>query len=165
MSEKVLHALRDRFGDAVLATHSYRGDDTAVIRKDKALEVASFLRDDPAMRFDMPTDLTVVDWLGEAREPRFEVVLHLYSVTHKHRVRVKFPVSEEECSIASFFPVYPGLRYFEREAWDMYGVKFEGAPDLRRMFMYEEFVGHPLRKDYPKEKRQPLARREGYKAS
>ena len=70
-----------------------------------------------------------------------------------------YPIGEEP-TVPSVFPVYPGLRWFERETWDMFGIRFEGAPDHRRMFMYEEFVGHPLRKDYPKERRQPLIRRE-----
>ena len=162
MSQRVLDALKERFGDAVVSVHSFRGDDTAVVLKERFADAARYLRDDPAMAFDLPNDLTCVDFLP--REPRFEVVAQLYSTKHKHRVRLKCTVDagpDEEPVVPSLTPLYPGLNWFEREAWDMFGVKFAGHPDLRRMFMYEQFVGHPLRKDYPKEKRQPLARREG----
>jgi NADH-quinone oxidoreductase subunit C len=156
VSRAVLDALIARFGGG---GHSYRGDDTYVTEKPRILEILTFLKTDPAMLFDFPTDLTVVDRLGH--EPRFDVVYQLRSIQHKHRIRVKVPVTEEEPTIASATPLWRGFNWPEREAFDMYGIKFEGHPDLRRMFMYDSFVGHPLRKDYPKEKRQPLIRREG----
>jgi len=159
VSVRVLERLTQRFGDSVLATHSHRGDDTCVVKKEHIIQVLEFLKGEPDLAFDLPMDLTVVDHLG--REPRFEVVYHLLSIKYKHRVRVKAPVSEEEPTIASATPLYRGWNWFEREAFDMYGIRFEGHPDLRRMFMYEQFQGHPLRKDYPKEKRQPLTRRDG----
>jgi NADH-quinone oxidoreductase subunit C len=102
----------------------------------------------------MLTDLTCVDWLGE--EPRFEVVYHFYSVARSQRVRIKARVREESPEIASLVPLYPSANWMEREVWDLYGVRFAGHPDLRRLLLYDEFEGHPLRKDYPKEKRQPL---------
>ena len=155
MSKHVL----DRLAAFAVSTHSHRGDDTVVVDKARIVEVLTFLKTEPDLLFDFPTDLTVVDRIG--REPRFEVVYQLRSTKHKHRVRVKALVSEEQPSIASATPLFRGWNWFEREAFDMYGIRFEGHPDLRRMFMYEQFVGHPLRKDYPKERRQPLARREG----
>jgi NADH-quinone oxidoreductase subunit C len=161
MSEKVLHRLKERFGDAILATHAHRGDDTAIVPRDRLLEIMQWLRDDPDMRFDFPTDMTVVDWMGWDRPHRFEAVYHLRSMTHHHRIRIKCDVPEEDPVLPSVTPLWSGLDWFEREAYDMYGVTFAGHPDLRRIFMYDEFVGHPLRKDYPKEKRQPLARRDG----
>ena len=159
MSQRIVGCLKERLGDKVLSTHSHRGDDTVLVTRAAILEVAQLLHDDPALLLDLPTDLTAVDFLG--REPRFEVVYHFYSTTHKHRVRIKCPVPEEDPTIASLYTVFPGTRWFERETFDMYGIKFVGHPDLRRMFMYDEFVGHPLRKDYPKERRQPLIRRDG----
>lgn len=159
MSEKALARLSERFGDAILATHAHRGDETAVVKRERIAEILTFLRDDPELAMNRPVDLTVVDHLG--REPRFEVVYHLHSLTKRNRLRVKCPVPEEDPTIASAAKIFPGWNWFEREAWDMYGIRFVGHPDLRRMFMYDEFVGHPLRKDYPKEKRQPLARRDG----
>jgi NADH-quinone oxidoreductase subunit C len=142
---------------------SQHGNEWARVRRDAWLRVCGFLRDDPATQLAMPTDLTVVDRIG--REPRFDVVLHLYSVVKKHRVRLYAGVPEDDCMVDSAVGIWPGLNWFEREAYDLYGVRFRGHPDLRRILMYPEFVGHPLRKDYPKEKRQPLVRRSGIPGS
>ncbi len=149
----VLSKLKEKFGDAIVATHSDFGDDTAVVRREKIVEICTFLRDDPALRFDMAMDLTGVDYLGE--EPRFEVVYHLYSLEKKHRVRIKSRVPEADPVIDSVVPVWIGIDWYEREAYDMYGIVFRGHPNLKRILLYESFVGHPLRKDYPKAKRQP----------
>jgi NADH-quinone oxidoreductase subunit C len=165
MSQRILERLKEHFGDAVEKTETQHGDDLAWVKKEKIREVISFLRDDAELQMNMPTDLTAIDYFGHPKHPedapRFEVVYNLYSTVKKHRVRVKCRVTEEDCTIDSVHDIFPGWNWFEREAWDMYGVKFKGHPDLRRLFMYEEFVGHALRKDYPKEKRQPLVRREG----
>jgi len=150
----VLVRLRERFPDAVHATHAYRGDTTAEIVPTALLEICAFLRDDPELAFDFLVDVTAVDYIGTV--PRFEVVYHLYSLTKNHRVRLKARVPEEDPRIASLVPLWRGADWLERETWDMYGIRFDGHPDLRRIFLYEEFQGHPLRKDYPKEKRQPL---------
>jgi NADH-quinone oxidoreductase subunit C len=142
---------------------SQHGNEWARVRRDAWLDVATFLRDDAVTQMNMPSDLTCVDRFG--REPRFDVVLHLYSTVRKHRVRLYAGVAEDDCSVDSLVSVWPGLNWFEREAYDLYGVRFRGHPDLRRILMYPEFVGHPLRKDYPKEKRQPLVRRSGLPGS
>jgi NADH-quinone oxidoreductase subunit C len=151
-----LRRLLDVFGDAVLATHADHGDATALVRSERVIDVLRFLRDDGECRFDMLADLTAVDHLGQGRKPRFEVVYHLYSFPRNQRVRVKAGVSEGACEIASAVSLWPAADWLEREVWDMYGIRFAGHPDLRRLLLYEEFQGHPLRKDYPKEKRQPL---------
>ena len=158
MSAGVVQAIVDRFGDAVVETHSQCGDDTVVVEREAVVEVARFLKTDPAMAFNMPIDCTGVDYLTfpDHSGPRFEVVYHFYSTTQRHRVRVKVRVPEDDCRSPSLFPVYKGVEWFERETWDMYGVRFVGHPDLRRILMYEEFVGHPLRKDYPHRGYQPL---------
>jgi NADH-quinone oxidoreductase subunit C len=161
MSAIVLERLRSHFGEAILETHAYRGDETAVVPRERIIEVLKFLRDDPELLFNYPTDLTAVDYLDLGREPRFEVVYQLYSIKKKHRVRVKVRLDEEDPKVDSATPLFSGWNWFEREAYDMFGIVFVGHPDLRRLFMYDEFVGHPLRKDYPKDKRQPLVRREG----
>jgi NADH-quinone oxidoreductase subunit C len=149
----VLTKLIGKFGDDIVANHSDFGDDTAQVRRERIVEICTFLRDDPDLRFDLAMDCTGVDYLGE--EPRFEVVYHLYSIPKKHRVRIKARVPEEDPVIDSVIPVWVGMDWFEREVYDMYGIVFRGHPNLRRILMYEEFEGHPLRKDYPKARRQP----------
>lgn len=157
MSERVLTALRDRFGDAILETHSEHGDDTAVVHASRWKDACRFLRDDPSMKFDLFVDLCAVDY--PQRTPRIEVVLHLYSIEHAQRVRVKARVGDadlESVELDSITEVWPGANWFEREAYDLVGVIFKGHPDLRRILMYPEFEGHPLRKDYPATRTQPL---------
>ena len=87
---------------------------------------------------------------------RFEVVYHYYSTRHNHRLRVKVPLSAADPIVESLTEVWASANWFEREVWDMFGVRFAGHPNLKRILMYEEFAGHPLRKDYPVRKRQPL---------
>ena len=87
---------------------------------------------------------------------RFDVVYHVYSSRHNHRLRVKVPLTESDPMVDSLSGLWRGANWFEREVWDMFGVRFAGHPNLKRLLMYEEFVGHPLRKDYPVHKRQPL---------
>jgi NADH-quinone oxidoreductase subunit C len=161
VSVEALTRAKEVLGAAVLSTHSYRGDDTLVVDAARIVDAMKTLRDDPELAMTMLVDLTAVDYLG--REPRFEVVYHLRSFKSGARLRVKAPVAEPEDgsnpTIDSVASLWASANWNEREAWDLYGIKFRGHPDLRRILMYEEFVGHPLRKDYPKEKRQPLVRR------
>ena len=155
----ILERVRARFGPGVVDAHDHRGDHTAVVARDALLSVLAWCRDEPELAFDMLTDLTAVDYLqypGREDGPRFEVVYHLYSVPHNHRLRVKVRVEEDDAVVPSAVALWPIANWFEREVWDMFGVRFEGHPDLRRLLMYEEFVGHPLRKDYPIDRRQPL---------
>jgi len=150
----VLRRLLEGLPDAVRSTHADHGDATALVARERLPDVLAFLRDDPELEFEMLSDVCAVDYLP--REPRFEVVYHLYSVAHNHRVRVKVQVDEHDPVVPSVVPLYASANWMEREVWDLYGIRFEGHPDLRRILLYEEFEGHPLRKDYPKEKRQPL---------
>ncbi|HEX4943789.1 MAG TPA: NADH-quinone oxidoreductase subunit C [Usitatibacteraceae bacterium] len=104
--------------------------------------------------FDIFLDVTAIDWPGQ--DPRFEVVWHFYSTTHKVRVRLKARVPEANPVVVSLTSVYGSAAFMERECHDMYGIVFEGNADLRPILLYEGFVGHPLRKDYPKDREQPL---------
>jgi NADH-quinone oxidoreductase subunit C len=149
-----LRRLIEALPDAVLETHAHVGDATACVDPERVVEVARLLRDDSALEFEMLTDVTAVDYLGQ--EPRFEMVYHFYSVAGNRRLRIKARVPEEPAEIDSLVDVYASANWMEREVWDLYGIRFKGHPDLRRILLYEEFEGHPLRKDYPKEKRQPL---------
>jgi NADH-quinone oxidoreductase subunit C len=106
--------------------------------------------------FDLLLDVTAVDW--PEQRPRFEVVYHFYSTTHHVRVRIKLRVSEDDPIVDSLVALYGSAHFAERECHDMYGIVFRNNPDLRPILLYEGFVGHPLRKDYPKEREQPLVR-------
>jgi len=159
MSVLALDQLAERFGDIVTERFTRLGDDVAVVAREHIVDVLLFLRDQPHLAFNMCSTVTGVDHFG--REPRFEVVYQLYSTSRKHRVRIKCQIPEEDPAIDTSVGIYAGNNWFEREVWDMFGIRFKGHPDLRRMFMWKSFEGHPLRKDYPKDRRQPLARREG----
>jgi len=151
---RALQQLLLEMSDVVLETHARLGDATAVVDPDQVIPVLRFLREETDLEFEMLIDLTCVDYLG--REPRFEMVYHLFSVAKRHRIRIKARIAEENAEIDSVAEIYPSANWMEREVWDLYGVRFRNHPDLRRLMLYEEFEGHPLRKDYDKEKRQPL---------
>jgi len=158
VSQIALDMLKERFGAAILETHSNFGDDTALVDPVVWQAVAQFLRDDPALDFDMPIDLCGVDYPSRTTG-RMEVVMHLYSVSKGHRIRVKTRVGDEEMNgaeIDSVTPIWAGMNWLEREVWDMSGVRFRGHPDLRRILMYPEFEGHPLQRTYPADRTQPL---------
>lgn len=151
-----LKKLKERFFDSVIETHSFRGDDTAVVKRVDIVEICRFLKEAPELSYNFLMDLTAVDYLGK-KEPRFEVVYHFYSLKNKQRVRIKVPLPEADPTIDSVSSLWSVANWLERECWDMFGIRFNGHPDLRRILLYEEFQGHPLRKDYPVDKRQPLA--------
>jgi NADH-quinone oxidoreductase subunit C len=156
---EILQRLRDRLSAAVVETHEQWGDATAVVERGALREALAFCRDEPALAFEMLMDLTAADYLkypGREDGPRFEVVYHLYSLSHNHRLRVKVRVEEDDAVVPTAVELWLIANWFEREVWDMFGIRFGGHPDLRRLLMYEEFVGHPLRKDYPINRRQPL---------
>jgi NADH-quinone oxidoreductase subunit C len=177
MSQQVLDALKAKHGDAIEHTGSIHGDEFAFVKRDRLIAVATWLRDDPAMAFDAPVFATCTDLLewdhpagpsGVAIERdadgapvhRFEVSYQLRSQKHRHRIRIKVRLAEAAAKLPSLAPLWAGFDWQERETFDLYGIVFEGHPDLRRIYLYDEFVGFPLRKDYPKEQRQPLVRRD-----
>jgi len=166
VSKFVLEKLRERFGTAILETHSEFGDDTAIVEPSHWKSVCQFLREDPTLDFDLPVDLCGVDYpsrptlsAGSGVAGRMEVVMHLYSVSKQHRIRLKARVGDEDmdgAELDSVTSIWPGMNWLEREVWDMSGVRFRGHPDLRRILMYPEFEGHPLQRTYPADKTQPL---------
>ncbi len=153
MAKKLIDIVEREFADDVLDSHSERGQDTVTVNKAKLPDVVRYLRDDDSTQMDFLRLVTCVDYLR--RQPRFEVVYVLYSVSKKHMLTVRVPVEEDDCTVPSIHELYGCAGWFEREVWDFYGITFEGHPDLRRVLNYEEFEGHPLRKDYPKQKGQP----------
>jgi NADH-quinone oxidoreductase subunit C len=153
MSKLVIERLQAQFGERILETSDFRGDDSARVPAEAWLEVAQFLKADGMNQF---VDMTAVDYPErEPEEPRFEVVLLLRSLGKGQRVRLKTRVADGQ-TLPTLIKVWAGADWAEREIYDMFGIKFEGHPDLRRILLYEEFVGFPLRKDYPIEKTQPL---------
>jgi NADH-quinone oxidoreductase subunit C len=156
MSMKVLARLRARFGEKILATDSFCGDDEALVAPSDWLAVAQYLRDDAECAMNHFIDITCVDYPErEPALPRFDVLLMVRSLAKNTRVRIKTRVRDGE-ELDSLVSVWLGADWTEREVYDMFGIRFRSHPDLRRILMYDEFVGYPLRKDYPIQKTQPL---------
>lgn len=144
--------LKDRFGDILLDIGEYRGDYRVSVPREKAIEVATFLHNDPDLQYRFFSDALAVDYskweLPRPVPERFEVVYNLYSMLHFSRIFLKVPVPDgEECP--SMTAVYQGANWPEREIWDLMGIPFTGHPDLRRILTPPDWVGHPLRKEYP----------------
>ncbi len=157
LSRPPYRLLREALGERVLGATDFRGDLALRVERGAWFEAVRLLRDHPELDFELFLDLCAVDHLGrdEAAE-RFEIVLHLYSVSKKHHVRLKTAVPEGDAKLATITPLFLGANWFEREAWDLYGIVFEGHPNLTRLLTHDEFVGHPMRKDYPVGRRHPL---------
>lgn len=151
-----LKLLQEQFPEEILSTHSFRGDDTVVIKPQVLRKTAQTIKDEPELDFNFLMDITAVDFLKMGKSPRFEVVYHFYSLKWNHRLRVKVPVEEKNPEVDTLSDLWPSANWYEREVWDMFGIRFKAHPNLKRILMYEEFKGHPLRKDYPFNKRQPL---------
>jgi NADH-quinone oxidoreductase subunit C len=149
-----LKLLSETYPDAILEASLPQGDATAVIRPEFLAKVIDFLKNDPRQVFDVLVDITAVDY--PERKPRFIVVYHLLSLPFNRRLRLKVNVEEGAPVLETLTPWWGSANWLEREVWDMFGIRFNGHPDLKRILMYEEFQGHPLRKDYPVQKRQPL---------
>jgi NADH-quinone oxidoreductase subunit C len=145
--------LQTRFGEKIEEISMPHGQAVAVVKRDAINDVLIYLRDDDKTLFDLFVDLTAVDYI--TRQPRFEVVIHLVSIPFRHRIRLKVRLDEDDPVMPSITPVYPSANWFERECYDLYGIRFIGHPNLKRILLYEGFVGHPLRKDYPIDRRQP----------
>jgi NADH-quinone oxidoreductase subunit C len=140
--------LKEKFGEDVLDVREFGGQVGVTIRREALVPACAFLRDDPDCRMDHLRDITAVDYRGK-RDVRFEAVYHLYSILHKHEVRIKAPVPEEDCRIASLTPLWKTADWHERECFDLMGIIFTGHPNLKRILLPEDWSGHPLRKDYP----------------
>ena len=132
--------------DYVYAAEVTRDELTVDARADQVVRVLKFLKDDPRCRFEQLTDLCGVDY--PERDPRFDVVYHLLSLSHNCRLRLKIGVNEDQ-PVPSATDIYPSAGWWERETWDLYGIYFAGNPDLRRLLTDYGFDGHPLRKDFP----------------
>jgi len=144
-----LQQLRQFDPQAVEEALTFRDEVTLFVRPPSLVRICEFLRDAPDLRFNYLSDVTALDHYPN--DPRFEVVYHLYSIERNHSLRLKVRLPGDNPRLPSVVPVWPGANAFEREVYDLFGVYFEGHPDLRRILMPEEWEGYPLRKDYPTE--------------
>ena len=147
MADQLFATLQAKFGDAVASGGEFRGEQTVIVRKTSIREVCAFLRDDADLRFDSMRDLCGADYFRP--DDRFEVIYNLFSIPNKKRLRLKVRVDEADMHVASVTDIWSTADWLERETYDMFGIVFDGHPDLRRIYMPEEFEYHPLRKDFP----------------
>jgi NADH-quinone oxidoreductase subunit C len=152
VSEAVFEQVREHLAGAAQEASVAHGTLALLVEPARLLEVVRALKD--TFGFDMFLDVTAVDW--PEREPRFDVAWHFYSTREHVRVRIKTRVTQRDPTVDSLTGLYGSAGYMERECHDMYGIVFRGNDDLRPILLYEGFEGHPLRKDYPKQKEQPL---------
>ncbi len=153
-AERFLTLLRSKLGSQIVA--SQVNIDTAEIRieRSRISDIFRLLKLDSELSMNLFLSVTAIDWV-DAGEERFEVVYHLLSTKSLTRLRIKVWVPESTPEIDSAVHLWLGADFMERECWDMYGIVFKGHPDLRRILLYDEFVGYPLRKDYPVQAKQP----------
>jgi NADH-quinone oxidoreductase subunit C len=166
MNERAItEKVQVRFGAKVLSTYEFREQCAVTVKPADVREVLCFLRDDPELQFGWLMDVGGVDYLGfpddgpmgdDQREHRFEVVYQLYSMERNHRYRVKVAVREDSPEVPSVWDLWGTANWMEREVYDMFGVRFPGHPNLRRILCHDQFEGHALRKDYPIQRRQKL---------
>lgn len=150
---ELLSYLQEKLPVPIVVSHDWRGDVTIVVAPESLPAVATFVADDPELGMDVLVDCTAVDLLPKT--PRFEVVYHFLNYETSLRLRVKVALSEAKPVVPTLSGAFKSANWMEREVYDLYGILFEGHPDLRRILLYPEFEGHPLRKDYAKEHEQP----------
>lgn len=143
---KAVETIRAKFPDAVLETGSFRDQHWVALRPDHLLEVCRFLRDDPEMAYDVCLDVTAAHW--PEREPPMETIVHLQSRSRNDRLRLKIPTGDAG-PVPSLAGLWGSANWNEREAFDMFGIVFEGHPDPRRILMPDDYTDHPLRKEFP----------------
>jgi len=149
-----LQFIQQQLGAKALETLQAQGDDIVILDRAGLRESCRLLKENSQLAFDFLSDITAVDY-WQKKEPRFEVVYQITSLKNRRRLRVRVPVPESDPTVESLTPLWRGANFLEREVWDLFGIRFTGHPDLRRILLYDEFQGHPLRKDYPVNLCQP----------
>ncbi|MFN3420270.1 MAG: NADH-quinone oxidoreductase subunit C [Armatimonadota bacterium] len=145
---QVAERLKNFLGEeAIKNVKVHNGEVTVTVKRESLTEALQYLRDEE--KFEMLVDATAVDYMHLRNEPRFDVVYHLLSLTHRLRLRVKVSVHSDDAWVPTVCQIYPSANPYEREIWDMFGIHVEGHPNLKRILTYDEFPGHPLRKDFP----------------
>ena len=147
IKDLVVVRLKEKFPKYNFEASEFRSELTVKLDKKNIVKVCKFLKENEELEFKLCEDVTAIDWAK--RTDRFTVVYHIFSLKNNFRLRLKADVDESDCSIETVTSVWKSANWAEREAYDMYGIKFKGHPDLRRMYMPEEFEYHPLRKDFP----------------
>lgn len=145
---EIAEKIKAVFPDQVIDVVEFRDQASVIVKKDGILPMCRYLHDEADLRFDHLKDLCGVDYLNK-KEVRFEVVYNLYSIRHRHMIRLRAEVPENDTTIHSVTSVWPGADWHERECFDMFGITFKGHPDMRRILLPEDWEGNPLRKDYP----------------
>ncbi|MEW6731896.1 MAG: NADH dehydrogenase (quinone) subunit D [Acidobacteriota bacterium] len=153
VDKPLVEKLRAYFGNDIIAAHDFRGDLAINVNRTGILEICRWLKNEPELDFNLLLDICAVDYW--TRATRFDVVYHLYSLNQGHRLRLKTAVPETPAQLDSVTSVWKAANWFEREAYDLYGIAFSGHPDLRRILCHEDFQGHPMRKDHPPGLRYP----------
>jgi NADH-quinone oxidoreductase subunit C len=149
-----LQYIQEKLGPRVLDALLFRDDDILMLDRAGLRESFRFFKEDSKLGLGFLADITAVDY-WQKKEPRFEVVYQIAALKGGRRLRVRVPVPEEDATVDSLTPLWKGANFLEREVWDLFGIRFIDHPDLRRILLYEEFQGHPLRKDYPVNLWQP----------
>jgi NADH-quinone oxidoreductase subunit C len=147
MNAVVLEKLKSRFADAVLEANEFRGELTVVVPKERIVDICRFLKEDPQLQFDFLADVFGIDMYTPTK--RFGVIYNLYSLKNKNRIHLKVFTEEEDPKVPTMTGLFGTANWHEREAFDMFGIIFEGHPDLRRIYMPDDFEHYPLRKDFP----------------
>jgi NADH-quinone oxidoreductase subunit C len=137
--------LKEKFAASIIEVKEFRGEVTVTVNKQDVVAICRFLKE--SLQYNLLTDVTAVDYLG--KEPRFMAVYNLYSIPNKDRLRLKAPITEGDCTIDTVSTLWNSANWLEREVYDLFGITFTNHPDLRRILMTDDWVGHPLRKDYP----------------
>lgn len=156
MSEPGPHIsyIQQHLAGQVLEIVQAQGDDVLIVDRTGLRESFRLLKEDQQLDYDFLSDITAVDY-WKKKQPRFEVVYQLVSRNRQRRLRLRVPVPENDAAVESLTPLWRGANFLEREVWDLFGIRFIDHPDLRRILLYDEFQGYPLRKDYPVNLCQP----------
>jgi len=148
-NQKEITVIAQEFPDDYIRDEEFRGQTTIIVKKEHSYEVLRLLKEDRRFMYDYLVDITSVDYLKAEEIERFVVIYNLYSYSFCKRLRLKVMIPENDPVVSSVYPLWKTAEWLEREVYDMFGIKFTGHPDLRRILTPDDFTGHPLRKDYP----------------